>query len=400
MKNSSVCYVSVLLVVLVVSSSCAPITSTTEAPTVIATPPLSRTAPLPTMASLPTATVPIVETECVDLIPEAVKSLVRARVDQDLNVGIVVGIVSPCGREVYSYGKTALDGDNEVDENTIFELGSIGKVFTTLLLAVMVEKGELSFEDPIEKFLPDDLNVPRFNEQSIRLIDLATHTSGLPGIPENLAPADEYNPYADYSVDQMVTALSEVTLSQEPGKQYEYSNFGMGLLGHILSLHSGMSYEELVVHYITDELGMPDTRVELTTTMQDHLALGYRQGELFPLWDNPTLAGAGALRSSVKDMLIFLAANVGLKESSLFEAMKVSYEPRFPVGTSMEVGLAWHMSERGDNLVVEHHGATGGYWSFAGFILEKQTAVVVLTNTFQDIDEIGLGLLETATTIP
>lgn len=394
MKTSLLFIFSVLLVVLIVSSSCAPVTSTTEATTVIATP------SSPATVSLPTATVPIVETVYVDLIPEDITTSVRAMVDQDLNVGIVVGIVSPRGKEVFSYGKTALDGDQEVDENTIFELGSIGKVFTTLLLAVMVEKGELSFEDPIENFLPDDISVPIYNGQSIRLIDLATHTSGLPGIPENLAPADEYNPYADYSIDQMYTALSEVTLSQEPGKDYEYSNFGMGLLGHILSLHSGMSYEELVVHYITDELGMPDTRVDLTTVMQDHLAHGYREGELFPLWDNPTLAGAGALRSSVKDMLTFLAANVGLKESSLFEAMKVTHEPRFPVGPSMEVGLAWHMSKKGDNLVIEHHGATGGYWSFAGFIMEEQTAVVVLTNTFQDIDEIGLGLLETATTNP
>lgn len=339
-------------------------------------------------------------TECTGLIPESIKARVRQDVDLRLNVGIVVGIVCPCGTEVYAYGKTALSGGQTVDENTVFEIGSIGKPFTALLLADMVERNEVSFDDPIERFLPTSVSAPTHNGRSITLIDLATHTSGLPNIPDNLTPADEYNPYADYTAEQMYEALAQTCLKHSIGSQYEYSNFGMGLLGHVLSLQSGMSYEELVVTRIADELGMPDTRVTLTPPMRSRLATGYRDGEPFPLWDNPTLAGAGALRSTVRDMLTFLAANMGLIESSLYETMQVTHEPRYQVDGSMEVGLGWHIRTQDDVQIVEHHGATGGYWSFAGFVKGKQTGVVVLTNTFHDIDEIGLDLLRTAATRP
>lgn len=351
--------------------------------------------PLPRLTE-PAPTQTIISTDCGELIPETTRRQVKQNVDQGLNAGIVVGIVSPCGREVYAYGSKTTEGGGAVDEKTLFEIGSIGKPFTALLLADMVERGELSFNDPIDEFLPDSLKVPVYNEHSIRLIDLATHTSGLPVIPDNLAPADENNPYADYTIEQMYSALVRSSLRRNPGEQYEYSNLGPGLLGHILSLVSGKSYEELVVERITDELGMPDTRVTLTPEQQSRLAKGYRDGDAIPLWDNPTLAGAGALRSTVHDMLTFLAANLGLQESRLFEAMQVTHLPRYGVNETMQVGLAWHIRDLDDLQIIEHHGATGGYWGFAGFIKDQQIGVVVLTNTFQDIDPIGLDLLQAA----
>lgn len=360
---------------------------------------LTSDSALPEAISTDTPVPAAAHAECAGLIPESTKAQVRQYVDQGLNAGIVVGIVAPCGREVYAYGETALSGGQAVDENTVFEIGSIGKTFTALLLADMVQRNEVSFDDPIEQFLPDSVTVPTYNGQSITLIDLATHSSGLPAIPDNLAPADEYNPYADYTVEQMYEALAQIELTRDIGSQYEYSNLGMGLLGHVLSLQSSMSYEELVVARIADELGMPDTRVTLTPGMQDRLATGYREEEPFPLWDNPTLAGAGALRSTVQDMLTFLAANVGLHESRLYEAMQLTHESHYLVNESMRVGLAWHIRTEGDLQIVEHHGATGGYWSFAGFVKDKQTGVVVLTNTFHDVDEIGLDLLRASTVL-
>jgi D-alanyl-D-alanine-carboxypeptidase/D-alanyl-D-alanine-endopeptidase len=355
--------------------------------------PPTSTPSLPIASSSNTSTF-AVQTECVPIIPESTKALVRSYVDQGLNVGIVVGIVTPCGTETYAYGETELSGGQPVDENTVFEIGSTGKVFTALLLADMVERNEVSFDNPIEQFLPSSVTAPTRGGLSITLIDLVTHTSGLPSIPDNFDPIDMNNPYADYTVEQMYEALEQTSLTHKIGSQYEYSNFGMGLLGHILSLRSGMSYEELVVTRIANELGMPDTRVTLTPEMKSRLAIGYRDGEPFPLWDIPTLAGAGALRSTVRDMLTFLAANMGLIESRLYEAMQVTHEPRFRVDASMEVGLAWHIRTLNHTQVVEHHGATGGYWSFAGFIKDTKTGVVVLTNTYHDIDEIGLGLLK------
>jgi D-alanyl-D-alanine-carboxypeptidase/D-alanyl-D-alanine-endopeptidase len=335
-------------------------------------------------------------TQCAELIPESTKDQVRQYVDQGLNVGIVVGIVTPCGREVYAYGKTVLSGGQAVDENTVFEIGSIGKTFTALLLADMIERNEVSFDDPIEKYLTGGVTVPKFDGQSIRLIDLATQTSGLPLIPDNL-PADEMSPYANYTVEQMYEALAQIHLTHQIGLRYEYSNLGMGLLGHILSLRSSMSYEALVVTRITNELGMSATRSRLTPEMQDHLATGYRDGEQFPLWYNPTLAGAGDLRSTVHDLLTYLAAYVGLTNSSLYDAMQVTLEPRYPIDSTMKIGLAWQIHTRGEPRIVEHLGATGGYYGYAGFVEDKQTGVVVLTNTFNNISDIGVDLLRTAT---
>jgi CubicO group peptidase (beta-lactamase class C family) len=224
---------------------------------------------------------------------------------------------------------------------------------------------------------------------------LATHTSGLPDIPSNLRPADELNPYADYTVEQMYAALEEYTLPRKPGEVYEYSNWGMGLLGHILALRSGMSYEELVVTRIANELGMPDTRITLTPRMQEHLAQGYRDKVPFPLWDIPTLAGAGALRSTARDMLTYLAANMGLQESNLYPAMQITHQVRRQVNPGkMQIGLGWHiMMMYGGQKIIEHHGGTGGYASYVGFIKEKQTGAVVLTNTYDDFDYIGFELL-------
>lgn len=358
---------------------------TIQSPTALVMAPTSTVTPIPSVCH-----------EGIALIPEQTKASVRSMVDLGYNVGIVVGIVTPCGMEVFSYGTTTLSGEQAVDEDTVFEIGSVTKVFTGLLLADMVESGEVAFGNFIKRYLPGNVDVPTFEGQHIRLIDLATHTSGLPNIPENLSPADELNPYADYTVEQMYAALTEILLTRKPGLRYEYSNLGMGLLGHILSLRSGMSYEELVVTRIADELGMPDTRITLTPRMQEHLATGYREKEPFPLWDIPTLAGAGALRSTARDMLTFMAANLGLQESRLYSAMQVTHQPRHWVDSwRFQAGLGWHIrTEEDGQQIVEHHGATGGYWSYVGFVKEQQTGVVVLTNTYQDIDDIGQGLLK------
>jgi D-alanyl-D-alanine-carboxypeptidase/D-alanyl-D-alanine-endopeptidase len=152
-----------------------------------------------------------------------------------------------------------------------------------------------------------------------------------------------------------------------------------------------------VVTRITNELGMSATRSRLTPEMQDHLATGYRDGEQFPLWYNPTLAGAGDLRSTVHDLLTYLAAYVGLTNSSLYDAMQVTLEPRYPIDSTMKIGLAWQIHTRGEPRMVEHLGATGGYYGYAGFVEDKQTGVVVLTNTFNNISDIGVDLLRTAT---
>ena len=185
-----------------------------------------------------------------------VQKIIDQRVRSGLATGLVVGIVRDGTRQFYSAGTLRAGGTKKVDENTIFEIGSISKVFTTLLLAQMEEKRQVKLSDPAQKYLPPAVKMPSKNGTQITLEHLATHTSGLPRMPSIFDPADPQNPYADFTVQQMYDSLTGYTLVREIGGQATYSNLGMGFLGHLLELRSGKSYEELIITRICKPLGM------------------------------------------------------------------------------------------------------------------------------------------------
>ncbi|MHC4457483.1 MAG: serine hydrolase [Planctomycetota bacterium] len=334
---------------------------------------------------------------------EEVKESIRFRVDRGYNVGIVVGIVSPTGTEYFSYGKTAVSGGQTVNENTVFEIGSITKVFTALLLADMVEKGELSFHDPIEKYLPNSVSVPKRKNQSITLLHLTMLSSGLPMMPDNLDPTKNLdNPLASYTVEQMYDFLSNFRLKYDIGTQCEYSNCGHALLGHILSLKNSTSYEGLVKERITSELGMTSTTIELTQEMRNRLAKPHAGVIEIPDFElSATFAGSGALRSTARDMVKFLEACLGLKSTRLQPAFKTIYELlREPPGTyEKPAGSVWSLRTNGDQTVRWFEGITLGQHSFIGFSKEEQKGVVVLSNTREEIKDIGFHLLNADSTL-
>ena len=328
-----------------------------------------------------------------------VKQILVDRIDRDRqSIGIVVGLVGPTGRHVIAYG--ALDkGDiRPLNGDTIFEIGSVTKVFTSLLLADMAARGEVALSDPISKYLPPDVKAPMRNNQSITLTDLATHTSGLPRLPTNFTPTDPANPYADFSVPQLYQFLSTYTLSRDIGSQYEYSNLGGGLLGHLLARRAEMSYEALVRTRITEPLRMTSTTITLSPDQRARLAVGHNaQLDRVANWDLPTLAGAGALRSSANDMSTFVEANLGLWTSPLASVMGAMLTPRRPTGApGLDIALGWHILTRSGRNLVWHNGGTGGYRSFVGYDATARLGVVVLSNTSTTagVDDIGLHLLD------
>ena len=328
-------------------------------------------------------------------LPDAVKESIHQRVDHSSDVGIVVGLIDADGPRYYSYGRVAVSSDQTPDEHTVFEIGSITKVFTAILLADMAEKGELALDDPIQKHLPDGVTAPTRNGQSITLAHLSTHTSGLSRLPGNMNPANPSNPYADYTVEQLYDFLGRYTLPRDVGAEYEYSNLAVGLLGQLLARRAGMDYEGLVKARLTDALGMNETGITLTPAMQTHLATGHSNGVEVENWDIPTLAGAGALRSTAHDMLRFLAANMGLTETPLYAAMQTTHQTRVDdVPGGMKVGLGWHIRKSNTAETVWHNGGTGGYRTFAGFVKGDNKGVVVLTNATRGADDIGFHLLD------
>jgi len=324
-------------------------------------------------------------------IPQDIKDHIVSRVDNDFNVGITVALIDGNNVEYYNYGKTEVKGA-DVNEYSVFEIGSISKVFTTILLADMIRKGEMSLDDPISNYLPKDVKVPTRNDKVITIRNLATHTSGLPRMPSNFNPKDPSNPFADYTYEQLYAFLSNHKLTKNIGNEIEYSNLGMGLLGHILELHTNKTYEELIAETIAKPLKMDDTSITFSDAMEKRLAKGHLSNIEVSNWDIVSLAGAGGIRSTSSDMVKFLKANMGIAQSDVFEAMQLSHKSAFKDETNnYEIGLGWHYED--NNNIIWHNGQTGGYHSFIGFVKDKEKAVVILTNTSENISTIGFNLL-------
>lgn len=326
-------------------------------------------------------------------LPEDIVQSIQQRIEYGHTPSVVVGIIDGDGLQYYAFGAKTIGG-KPVNEHTIYEIGSISKTFTAILLAQMVQEGKLKTDDAAQNYLPASVKLPMRADKQITLGHLSDHTSGLPRLPANFAPKDPANPYADYTVEQMYDFLNDYTLTRDIGSAMEYSNLAAGLLGHILSLKAGTSYEELMVNKIATPLGMKATKITYNKPMKRNLAMGHSNGVQVSNWDIPNMAGAGAIRSSLHDMLRYVAANMGLQKSELQAAMQLTHQARHDkAGGGTRVGLGWIISKGAEGDVIWHNGGTGGYRTFCGFVKETGTGVVVLTNSDKGADDLGMRLL-------
>lgn len=325
-----------------------------------------------------------------------VRQIISARVDKAKHgTAMVVGIVDPRGRRIIAYGVPRASDPRTVDGDTVFEIGSVTKVFTALALANAVTRREVSLDDPVAKLLPG-VRVPA-RGRAITLQDLATHTSGLPRLPSNMAPKDPSNPYVDYTVDQLHAFLASHQLSRDVGVQYEYSNLGGGLLGHALASRAGVTYEALIDARIVKPLGMRSTRITVTDEMRARLAVGHSpSGETVSNWDLPTLAGAGALRSTANDLLTFISAAMNSEGPLASSFARLPTVRRQTGAPNLDIALGWHVLRLHGRDLLWHNGGTGGYRSFVGFDPIERVGVVVLSNTGAPVgvDDIGRHLLD------
>ena len=325
----------------------------------------------------------------------AVLAIIKQRVEEKRSAGIVIGLLEPDGRtRIVGYGDPG-PGQPPLDGNTVFEIGSISKVFTATVLATLVKEGRVKLEDPAQKYLPATVRLPARNGKQITLGNLSEQNSGLPRMPTNFRPSNPTNPYADYDVKLMYEFLSGYELTRDPGQQFEYSNLGVGLLGHVLSLATGESYEEMERKRIWAPLGMTQTAITFTPWMKEHLALGHDdKGNVVPNWDIAALAGAGAIRSTTLDMLKFAAANLHPERGPLEAAMAFAQKERAPAGANSAIGLNWLSLHAGADTIVWHNGGTGGYRTYIGLVPSRKVAVVVMTNSGgAGADDIGMHLL-------
>ncbi len=309
----------------------------------------------------------------------AVDQIVQPAIDARAIPGAVIGLIENGKTQIFSFAADA--------PNSVFEIGSITKTFTATALAIMVERKMVALDDPVRKYLPADA-VPPGDGPEIRLVDLATQTSGLPRLPGNMKPKDFANPYADYTPQLLYAFLGQVSLKRSAGAKFLYSNLGMGLLGHALSLRYGKSYEQMIADLITGPLKMNDTSIKLNADEKKRLAPGHdAKGQVAQNWDLDALAGAGALRSTAGDMLKYVHAQINPPES-MKAAIEMTHVSRADVGQGMHIGLAWLI--KADGKTTWHNGGTGGYTSYASFNEAGKSGVVVLVNAQVPLtDQIG-----------
>ena len=295
--------------------------------------------------------------------------------------GIVVGALGPDGPRFVA-GGTGVAA--KVDRDTLFEIGSISKVFTALILADMVNKGEVSLDDPAAKYLPAGHHMPTRNGRQITLRDLSTHRSGLPRMPDDMGRADGVDdPFADYSEAKLLAFLDRYQLTRDIGAQWEYSNLGAGLLGYLLGRAAHSDYETLLAKRVTGPLGMKDTMVTLKGRNADRLAPPFdRYMRPAKRWDLTLFAPAGGIRSSAADMLIFAKAVLDPK-SRIAAAVKTTTSQRVPGGSpQVEQALGWQIVHpRPDRELLLHDGQTGGYQSILALEPARNRAVVALANS-------------------
>jgi CubicO group peptidase (beta-lactamase class C family) len=302
----------------------------------------------------------------------------------------VIGLLDSTGPRVYAYGRLGPANDSPLpDGDTVYEIASITKTFTATLLSEMAQRNEVALDDVISEYLPESVKLPQ-TDKPMTLAAIATHHSGLPRLPSNLKPRGWDDPYAEYDSKKLYAYLPGAKV--HPTATFEYSNLAYSMLGHALSRRAGKSYEELLVERIAKPLGMDHTRVTFTAEMKKRLAPPFDADlDAANNWQFADLPAGGGIRSSVNDMLKYLAAQIdlpGAVPETLRKAIAVTHEDRADAGPGgMRIGLGWHITRAGLHW---HNGQTGGYHSYAAFDEKAKLAVVVLTNTATgQVDTLG-----------
>ena len=327
------------------------------------------------------------------------------------SIGLAVALVTPTNATIMTFGRPSLSSGGQTRPDTFFEIGSITKTFTGLALAREIERGTVRLDQRIEELLPPGFDLPE-EARGVTLRHLTTHSSGFPRMPADRSPLPAIrmllfgsDPYAGYTEADLLRDVRAVKLQSPPGTSSCYSNFGMMLLGHLLAMKTGSSYEALVKRDVCLPLGMNDTTVNLARTQAPRAAQGYRAvlrcGPLVlalrsvPWFKANDLGGAGALRSTAADMLKYLQANMHPAGQPIEHALRESHRELFQEDERTVYGMNWihTQSQRLQQPMIWHNGGTGGFRSFIGFTGDRRLGVLILSNSSEDVDDLAVELL-------
>lgn len=378
---------------------------------------------------------------------DPVQRVLRERVDEyGQTVGVVAGIIRGINRYVYAHGTLNRGTIRRVSGMTVFEIGQLSSLYTTAMLSLMVQRGDVNVTDEVSAYLPETVTVPATAAGNPILIEhLATHTSGLPRLPDNLVSDEPEDPLKGYSVELMYAFLNRYAESQrdgsefpfdfedpdgedpdrqglldregedrtdtpgrdEPDDRYAYSDLGMGLLGHVLEQAAGETYDMLIRELLSDPLKLANTANASTPSMRTYLATGHDDARRpVPSWSDTTLVGGTGLRSNLLDMMILVSASMGIiyalpedfteddstRYHASFDSLIVARNPADEEGVRTALGWKVRQDERGRDI---HWltGRTNGFYAFAAFLKQWRKGVVVLSNSSASVKDIGFHLL-------
>lgn len=332
---------------------------------------------------------------------------------------LVIGVMKNGVYSVKGYGKINTWGKKNItpDGNTLFEIGSITKVFTTLLLADLIKKDSIQLNEPIINLLPKKDYSYSKSLSNITVLNLATHTSGLPRVTNRsvngifwarlLPPLaihalifGDFNPYRNYDTTKLFKDLRHINLENRVGSKFTYSNFGMTTLGYVLTNKSKLNFDNLLTKTVLDTLKMDKTFLNLPKSEYDSFADGHNKyGLKTPRWTfEDNMQSTGAINSTVNDLMKFLEVNLdGHKNSYLHNLLEDCQITRYKISDKRNIGLAWikSNSESTNNKeIIWHNGGTGGFRSFLGFNKESKTGIVILSNSARSVDKLAFDILK------
>ncbi len=327
-------------------------------------------------------------------LDKKVEAILQPFMFESKTVGLSIGVLKDGKTYFYNYGETKKENGQIPAAKNLYEIGSITKTFTSLLLAKAVIEKKIALNDPVNKYLPKDIPVIKFGIDTLRIVHLSNHTSGLPPLPDNFGATDLINPYQNYDNTKLNDYLKVAKLSRKPGDKFEYCNLAVGLLGHILENVNKMPFEEMVTTFICAKAGMNDTRQFLLKKDSALFVQGY-DASIFPQgqWDFKALAAAGSIRSNAEDMLKYAGLQLGKEDVQLKKAVELSHQPTFDAG-QQQIALNWFIQDWGWGKILFHGGQTGGYKTFLAINEKTQNAVIILSNTAVSNDEIGVAILK------
>lgn len=335
-----------------------------------------------------------------NLFDHKLDSLVREYVKTNYAVGLSIAVVNNSQAFYYGYGETQKGNKLIPSKESLFEIGSISKTFTAWLLAQQVLKGKISLDSSINYYLPDSIASMSYKGKAITVTHLSNHTSGIPSLPLNFRTVQGYtdlNPYAGYTQNMLFSYLKTYKPFAEPGKKFQYSNMAVGILGNILELQTGKSYEQLVRQSIAEPLKMKYTALP----EKKYLSFGKLNtscyngaGDTAHRWTFQAMKAAGCLYTNAEDLVLYAKAILQPGTTDLYKALEICFKPTFTVNAQQKIGLGWFILNSNGEEYLMHSGGTGGYRSVLLINRKKQTAVIVLSNVANDVTNLGLQLMQ------